>query len=347
MSLTAIGWTASLLQQPVTLARGLRVDGAVLLPASTHPPGTILPGFSFNGWLGCEKLTRACKHCYAEAWSRRVGYTAEGKHRLAIWGRAETTKRVRTSAANWKRPLAWNRVAEQLGTRLKVFAYSLADVGEDHPLVDDWRGDLFELIDKTQWLDWLLLTKRPGHLRDRWPRRWNKYTPKNVWVGATVEDQACAEARIADVVEINAAEHFISVEPMVGAVDLDRVTGTWETNVGDFARRVWDCPHCCGSGYFQVDPYSIACSHCALGPDAIKGTGKGLSWIIAGGESGGGQETLDLAGLEALHAQAERARVPFFCKQDSGQHPGRQGRIPDAIWQTKQFPQRREVHHVG
>lgn len=72
MSLTDIGWTATPLNDVLTLLRDARVDGETLLAAGTHAAGELLPGFTFNPWIGCEKVSRACKRCYAEAWSRRV-----------------------------------------------------------------------------------------------------------------------------------------------------------------------------------------------------------------------------------------------------------------------------------
>jgi protein gp37 len=48
--------------------------------------------------------------------------------------------------------------------RRRVFCASLADVFEDRPELDEWRSDLWELIQATPNLDWLLLTKRPEHI---------------------------------------------------------------------------------------------------------------------------------------------------------------------------------------
>lgn len=47
---------------------------------------------------------------------------------------------------------------------------------------------------------------------------------------------------------------------------------------------------------------------------------------------------MPLQALESLFEQCQQAGVPFFCKQDSCRKDGLQGRIPDHIWHTKQFP---------
>jgi len=80
---------------------------------------------TFNPWIGCTKVAAGCEHCYAEAsMDQRLG--------RAKWGPGGT--RVKTSAANWQKPLKWNREAEAAGVRKKVFCASLADVFED------WEG---------------------------------------------------------------------------------------------------------------------------------------------------------------------------------------------------------------
>ena len=341
MGATAIEWTGSPLTRALVLRRALRLEGDVTLEAGTYPAGHVLPGFTFNGWKGCEKLSPACKHCYAESWAKRCGYTPDGKHHLTLWGPAATTPRERTSAEYWKRPLRWNRIAAELGVRLKVFAFSLADVGEDHPMVGPWREEFFGLIDRTPDLTWLLLTKRPAHLASVWPKAWSGRAnlPRNVWVGTTAEDQHYAAERVPALVEINAAEHFLSLELLLGPIDLACDVGQWETNIGDFPRRLWDCPRCCGTGYFQVDPYVVACSRCALSAQAMKGTGVGVSWVIIGGESGGGCRAMDLRALDSIAKRCVAAHVPVFVKQDSGLHPGMQGRLPADLWALKQWPQ--------
>lgn len=53
---------------------------------------------TFNPWVGCTKISAACDNCYAEAHDRRF---YQGQH----WG--PHAARRRTSAANWKKPLAW------------------------------------------------------------------------------------------------------------------------------------------------------------------------------------------------------------------------------------------------
>jgi protein gp37 len=72
---------------------------------------------TFNPWWGCSKVSPGCAHCYAEGLSNRYGQD--------IWGVGK--ERHRTSAANWKQPLKWDREVE-VGQNKRVFCASMADV---------------------------------------------------------------------------------------------------------------------------------------------------------------------------------------------------------------------------
>jgi protein gp37 len=165
---------------------------------------------TFNPWWGCVKVSPACKHCYAEAWAKRVG--------LEVWG-ARTSRRF-FSDAHWREPLKWNRDAAVAGERRRVFCASMADVFEPRHDLNAWRERLWPLIEATPFLDWLLLTKRPEYVGDcvPWGRRW----PPNVWLGTTVENQHWAEKRLPILVEYPAVVRFASCEPLLGALDLRR-----------------------------------------------------------------------------------------------------------------------------
>lgn len=181
---------------------------------------------TFNPWIGCTKVSDGCKHCYAE--------TLMDKRMSKVqWGPEGT--RVRTSAANWKKPLQWNKQAAAEGRRYKVFCASLADVFEDRPELVEWRRDLLNLILATPNLDWLLLTKRPQNIkpmlqampvlkRDNvWDHLWPEYFP-NVWIGTS--DEGNQHQRLDELRRIPAAVRFVSMEPLIadpGTVNLDGI----------------------------------------------------------------------------------------------------------------------------
>lgn len=67
----------------------------------------------------------------------------------------------------------------------------------------------------------MLLTKRPNNVLELAPRP----LPPNVWVGTTVEDRHWAEQRLPHLLAIECPSPFVSVEPMLGPLDLRSVLG--------------------------------------------------------------------------------------------------------------------------
>ena len=163
---------------------------------------------TFNPWWGCVKLSPACAHCYAETWSRRVG--------MQLWG-GKAPRRF-FGESHWREPLRWNAEAEGSHGRARVFCASMADVFEPRVDLDPWRDKLWELIEKTPHLDWLLLTKRPGYIKHVYP--WATAPRHNVWLGTTAENQSWATRRIERLIRVDAHVRFLSCEPLLSAIDL-------------------------------------------------------------------------------------------------------------------------------
>lgn len=186
---------------------------------------------TFNPWVGCEKVSPACDHCYAEAWAKRTGSPE-------LW----SGFRRRTTAANWRGPVKWDRQAEQHGIRYRVFCASLADVF-DNAVPMAWREDLFALIDSTPHLDWLLLTKRVGNVLKMLGDMKRMRLPPNVWLGSTVVTQAEYDRDVPKLINIPAEVRFLSMEPLLESVDITE----WATEIewvivggesGSHARRM-------------------------------------------------------------------------------------------------------------
>jgi protein gp37 len=162
---------------------------------------------TFNPWIGCQHVSPGCDHCYAESMmDHRYGRVEWGPH----------GKRVRTSEANWQKPLKWNEHAKAAGVRARVFCASLAD-WLDNKVPQQWRCDLAPLIKATPHLDWLLLTKRIEN--------YDRFVPwvgaqRNVWLGVTCESQRYYKRRWHLLSEIPAQVRFISYEPALGLLDL-------------------------------------------------------------------------------------------------------------------------------
>lgn len=234
---------------------------------------------TFNPVIGCQKVSPACTHCYAET------YAAQRLGRSELW-RGE---RHITSAHTWNTPERVDRKAGRDGVRARLFVASLSDVFEDHPAWDGvcphppsvrsadggvtlgWsvRTTVFRKLESLVHTDVLLLTKRPENILRMVPAAWLNAWPAHVWAGTTVEDQQRADERIPHLLAVPARVRFLSVEPMLGPVRLD-------ANIG------WELA---------------------------------LSWVIAGAESGPNARPSSLWNARALRDQCARGGVPFFWKQ--------------------------------
>lgn len=125
----------------------------------------------------------------------------------------------RTRTKTWGNPIRWQKKAKANGIRDRVFCASLADVFDNHKsILPAWRKELWELIRQCPDLDFLMLTKRPQNITRYLPQDWGQGYP-NVWLGATVESQQEAD-RLAHLVDVPAVVHFLSMEPLMGPVDL-------------------------------------------------------------------------------------------------------------------------------
>ncbi|WP_028492654.1 phage Gp37/Gp68 family protein [Thioalkalivibrio sp. ALE19] len=171
---------------------------------------------TFNPWIGCTKVGPGCDNCYAERWA------SNRASKPVHWGPGEP--RRRTAESNWNTIRRLERRNAEAGTRERVFVASLADWA-DREVPDEWRRDLFDLIAECPSLDFLLLTKRIGVARRMlpWMASGSDGTPwPNVWLGVTVANQEDAERDIDKLLATPATMRFLSMEPLVGPVDLDR-----------------------------------------------------------------------------------------------------------------------------
>lgn len=175
---------------------------------------------TFNPWIGCAKVSPGCTNCYAEVNTFPRAQRSKGRE---LWG--PKAARHITAASNWAKPLAWNAEAEKEGRRHRVFCASLADVFESHPDLQTARERLWDLIERTPWLDWQLLTKRATNMHlgaGMIPQEWAGVWPRNVWAGVSVEDQRRADERISWLQNVPARVRFLSVEPLLEPIRLKR-----------------------------------------------------------------------------------------------------------------------------
>jgi protein gp37 len=163
---------------------------------------------TYNPWIGCTKVSPGCRHCYAETLSLQKKFVTK-------WG--DTGERHATKTA--LDPEKWNLEALENKTRYTVFCASLSDVFEDKPELVPLREDLWRLIQRTPFLDWMILTKRAENIAAMLPADWGAGY-ENVCLMVSAEDQEWFDKRVPVLRAIPAKFRAISVEPLVGGVKM-------------------------------------------------------------------------------------------------------------------------------
>ncbi len=258
---------------------------------------------TFNPWWGCQKVGAGCDNCYAEALDKRTG----GNH----WG--AKAERRRTGAANWNKPLKWQKQAVKEGRRIKVFCASMADVF-DNAVPQEWRNDLWELIEKCPNLDWQLVTKRIGNVQSMVPVNWELNWPSNVWLLSTIVNQYEANRDIPKLLKLKSLYKIeivgLSMEPLLGPVDLTK----WIAKKPFYMTK---CEHCdlivsseyCGG----LSDDDCICPNC--NKDICGDSSFGLDWIIVGGESGANARPMHPDWAQNIINDCLTAKVPVLFKQ--------------------------------
>jgi protein gp37 len=165
--------------------------------------------FSWNPWQGCQKVSEGCKFCYMMRDMNRYG---------------RTTNVRRSSPATFRKPLTIKQPA-------KVFTCSWSDFFIKE--ADEWRPEAWEIIKNTPHITYQILTKRPERIKECLPFDWwDTGGYPNVWLGVTVESDKRAAERIPLLLDIPCKLRFLSVEPLIEAVDLSPYLSKTTENEG-------------------------------------------------------------------------------------------------------------------
>lgn len=198
-------------------------------------------GATWNPWMGCHRVSAGCALCYMFRDMPRYG--------------RDPNKVVRAADATFNKPLQLEREVRngvRRGQDRLVFTCSWSDWFIEE--ADVWRDEAWKIIRRSPGLIFQILTKRADRIKDHLPADWG-LGYGNVWLGVTVENQDSIW-RAQELQKVPAKIRFLSVEPMLGPVYINALTGY---------------PH--GDGY-------------SFNPD--KG---GIHWVIYGGESGVREKT--------------------------------------------------------
>jgi protein gp37 len=167
---------------------------------------------TWNPVTGCTKISPGCKFCYAETFAERwrgvPGHPYEQGFDLKRW------------PSRLKLPLSWKEPRT-------IFVNSMSDLF--HKDVSDFFvAQVFDTMEKASWHKFQLLTKRAERFAEWSQRHYHsgrevikgkKRWPKNVWAGVSVESQDYVD-RIDHLIEVPADIRFLSVEPLLGPVNI-------------------------------------------------------------------------------------------------------------------------------
>lgn len=257
---------------------------------------------TWNPIIGCSHASPGCDNCYAERMAKRLFHMQAEEcngpyYELAAYN-GWTGKTVFVESA-LEKPLHWKKPRQ-------IFVCSMADLfHESVPF--EWIDRVMGMITLCPQHTFQVLTKRPERMLKYFGGWYSKtiLPIENLWLGVTAENQEQADIRIPILLQIPAALRFVSVEPMLGKINLGNVSSA--KNDGD-PDSGWYGKH---GGY----PY-LNCltgrEYCVM---AGNDTDYKLDWVIIGAESGPGRRKCEWKWPENLVNQCHDAGVPCFVKQ--------------------------------
>lgn len=162
---------------------------------------------TWNPVRGCTKVSPGCKYCYAERFAERFrgvkGHPYEAGFDLRL------VPKMLSQPLRWRTP------------RL-VFTNSMSDLFHEK-VPEPFIRKVFSVMQQAEQHTFQVLTKRAERLVTLAPSLpW----PRNVWQGVSIESQRYAR-RVDLLRQVPAAVRFLSVEPMLGPVDIDLTGIHW------------------------------------------------------------------------------------------------------------------------
>lgn len=187
---------------------------------------------TWNPIIGCSKISVGCANCYAEKIAVRLAANPTTPWYKDVIADGEW---------NGKTVLVAHKLTEPLKTKKTsmIFVGSMTDLfHESVPYA--WLDKIFAVMALCPQHTFLALTKRHDRMKEYvcnaaaesgggvWSTAYNDISYSftwplpNVWLGVTAENQARVDERVPILLDTPAAKRFVSIEPMLGAVDTSR-----------------------------------------------------------------------------------------------------------------------------
>jgi protein gp37 len=256
---------------------------------------------TWNPVRGCSIVSAGCTNCYAMRVAHRSFTSPDmpyhGLTRIS-GGRPVWNGDIKLVRSMLRQPLVWKRPR-------RIFVNSMSDLFHEK-VPFDFIDEVFEVMLQAHWHTYQILTKRPERMLE-WAWSTNARhgdmlgcpggselpePPKHIHLGVSAEDQETADRRIHLLSQVPAAVRWVSFEPLLGDVNIQR----WAPPLKPGARS-----------------------------QAV------IEWAVIGGESGPGARPMHPNWVRHLRNQCVAAGVPFFFKQwgdwfpiDAETHTGKQ-----------------------
>lgn len=162
---------------------------------------------SWNPITGCSPISPGCANCYAKGMSNRL----KGR-----WG-YDGTKPFEITFHQDRLLIPLYRKKPCM-----YFVNSMGDIFHEN-VPDEWRDIIFRVIYLCPQHVFTVLTKRAENMKRYFNNIVETYgveIPSNIWAGVTAENQEMADLRLPHLIDTQVANRFISVEPLLGPVDL-------------------------------------------------------------------------------------------------------------------------------
>jgi protein gp37 len=156
---------------------------------------------------------------------------------------------------------------------------------EDLPFA--WVDEVFGVMDRAKQHTFVVLTKRSGRMRQYFSEGEPGCFPLSNVIGmVTVENQVRADERISDILACPLALRGVSVEPMLGPMQIWKYLTLAHADDID------------GLDYGEYGPWR-----------------DGINWVVCGGETGPGARPMHPEWVRSLRDQCQAVGTKFFFKQ--------------------------------
>lgn len=252
-------------------------------------------GYLTDTWnpiaMRCDRMSPGCAHCWHLPMCKRHAANPKLPEALRIargGGPFALMEDVLRQPLHWEKPrtVGVQFMGDWLHEKVKP----------------EWIDRMLEVMGACPQHRFLTLTKRIENYDEKvygvtpeCPVRelgGGDYVP-NIWLGGTCENQEWADKRIPILLQIPAAVRFVSLEPLLGPVNL-------EASLDEAVRRRSTDEILRESFRFRLFP---------------KGQKWELDWCIVGCESGPKRRPCETSWVRSIVRQCHEAQVPVFVKQ--------------------------------